>query len=196
MSKIFVVRLALMKIYFSFLENPKCKDPLDNYIKILNTGACSREKVSSFIDGQLGFAITAARKIICQKTSDNNGYCAVSQMKEIKPYLENAPFDFKPVICTDCVKNQLDAILAILNRPANFTTPLTSLSANVNQLCGDSLAIVSGNASVSNSTTVSGSTTVSSSTTVSGSGIYLSTAFSITISSAVMISMTMLHYIL
>ena len=191
----FVVRLALMKIYFSFLENPKCKDPLDNVINILNTGACSREKVSSFIDGQLGFAITAAQKFICQKTSDNNEYCAVSQMIQVRPYLLDAlqgktqtrpidPSKAKSFICTDCVKNQLDAISALPNRPANLTTPLTSLSTQFKQFCGDSLATVPSNASVS------------SSTTVSGNGIYLSTAFSITISSVVMISMTMLHYIL
>ena len=190
-----------MKIYFSFLENPKCKDLLDNYIKILNTGACSREKASSFIHGQLGFAITAAQKFICQKTSDNNEYCAVSQMIQVRPYLLDAlqgktqtrpidPSKAKSFICTDCVKNQLDAISALPNRPANLTTPLTSLSTQFKQFCGDSLATVSSNASVSSSKSVS------SSTTVSGNGIYLSTAFSITISSVVMISMTMLHHIL
>lgn len=143
-----------------------CQQQLNNFADALTSGACSTDAIgisigtvlsSDILVAAIGYYLKAKLSILCQKTSDNKGYCLTSQeygglfglLAETTIYrilgsanstsivFSISTPSLKSVICSDCSKNALLMVRTIPNLSPQSQSVLKNVSSQFSTFCRD-----------------------------------------------------------
>ena len=160
-----------------------CQQQFNNVIEAFTSGPCAQDTVTGPLQNgtlatitlsYIGYAAKAGFAALCQKTSDQKGYCSISNQAD--PFSANwgststsgvTPASTKSnasdynnltlliskknsSVCTDCTKNELAAILTVPNLPAEILSAYQNISNQFNTFCGSNLTTITGSGGLTN----------------------------------------------
>jgi hypothetical protein len=120
------------KSTFDLINKSQCKDS-----KVASSSGKTITVMDSFIIIQVGFATA------CVPTANNLDYCVNLQATDVLMKIGNVDFSkgfdqikqYKDLICTDCVKNQLKAIGQVDGLPSDLSALKTATDVGRAGLC-------------------------------------------------------------
>lgn len=149
-----------------------CTTALSVSVKAVKASSCATAPVvAGNTNAQLITYLQIYQAIACVKTSDQKGYCLSNQSPTLLAAAGSSDLNSaavallqdKTLVCTECFKNQLTAVLAIPDLPADIKTGAQPLNSLQDTLCKDVTISTAAASPTSSSNSVIGNTVSSGS---------------------------------